>query len=60
MIKITEDIYSEMLRIEYKDECIFEGNSYDFDRSGEGFKKLFKRMKLKVETVDKDYDEWYD
>lgn len=59
MIKITEDIYSEMLRIEYKDECIFEGNYSDFDRSGEGFKKLFKSMKLKVEIVNKDYDEWY-
>lgn len=60
MIKITEDPHSEMLRIEFKDNCIFEGNYHDFDISGEGFKKLFKRMKLKVETVYKDYDEWYD
>ena len=60
MIKITEDPHSEMLRIEYKDKCVFEGNYWDFSVDGEGFKNLFKAMKIEVDIDYKDYEEWYE
>lgn len=59
MIKITEDLESDMLRIEYNNKCIFEGNFTDFNRSGEGFKNLFRRMDLDVEVIQEVYDNWY-
>lgn len=41
---MTEDSSSEMIRIEYNNKCIFEGNFTDFSRDSEGFKELFKEM----------------
>lgn len=60
MIKITEDPHSEMLRIEYKDKCIFEGNFTDLSGDADGFKKLFQKMEFEVKVDYKDYEEWYD
>lgn len=60
MIKITEDKNSEMLRIEFNDKCLFEGNYWDFDVSGKKFAEIFKKCKLKVEILNRDYDEWYE
>lgn len=60
MIKITEDPHSEMLRIEYKDKCIFEGNFTDFSRDSDGFRELFNQMEFDVEVIEKDYEEWYE
>lgn len=60
MIKITEDPHSEMLRIEYKDKCVFEGNFTDFSRNSEGFKELFKELDFEVKLEYKDYEEWYE
>lgn len=57
-IKITEDSTTEMLRIEIDNECIFEGNYWDFDRSGDGFKKILDKIGCNVELVEKDYNEW--
>lgn len=58
-IKITEDSNSEMLRIEINNKCIFEGNYWDFDRSGNGFKKMLEKIGYNVQLIEKDYDEWY-
>lgn len=58
-IKIIEDSESEMLQMTIEDECIFEGNYWDFDRSGENFRRLFEYLGFKVSLEEKDYDTWY-
>jgi hypothetical protein len=55
-VVITEDSSSEMLRITVGDECLFEGNYWDFNRDGTTFKRLFKSIGAEVELVEKDYD----
>jgi hypothetical protein len=57
---ITEDSDSEMLRIETETHCLFEGNYWDFNRSGSTFKELLEDVGCDVVINEKDYDEWYD
>jgi len=59
-IEITEDKSNKMISIYVLDKCLFEGNYWDFDRSGKGFKKLFESAGIKVEIEEKPYEEWYD
>ena len=59
-IIITKDTSCEMLRIEKENgECLFEGNETDFDRSAESFERLFKKVGLETQIIEKDYDEWH-
>ena len=59
-IVITQDTSCEMLKIETSDgKYLFEGNEWDFNRSGDSFKKLFEDAGLKVKLIEKNYSDWY-
>lgn len=58
-VKITEDSSSEMLKIETDTECLFEGNYWDFTRSGSSFKEMLEAVGAEVELTEKDYNDWY-
>jgi len=59
-IKITEDTDSEMTKIERDGECVFEGNYWDLNTDGGSLECLFGKMGLKVELIEKDYEDWYE
>lgn len=61
MIKILNDEESEMIRIiDAEGKVVFEGNHWDFDRTGWDFGDLFGSLGLEVELEEKPYEEWYD
>jgi len=54
-IIIEQDENLNMLSIRTaEDISIFYGNEWDFDRSGNSFKKLFEKLGLEVEILDVD------
>lgn len=60
MVKITYNESADMMRIEYRDKCIFHGNYWDFDDSPHGLKKLFEQLGLDVELTESVNDELED
>lgn len=52
-IIIKQDTSCEMLSISTEDgTCLFYGNAWDFNISGENFKYLFEKIGLETEIVD--------
>jgi hypothetical protein len=44
-----------MLNIVTEDgKCLFYGNEWDFDRSGNNFKKLLEKLNIEVEIINDD------
>ena len=57
-VVITNDSTCEMLRIMCDDDCLFEGNYWDFEQSDTSFKKLLEAVGCEVQVNEKDYEEW--
>jgi len=60
-IVIIEDSHSDMLRISVDGKCLFEGNTWDFNRDGKTFRDFFLAIGIgDVTLMDKEYDKWYE
>ena len=52
-IIIKQDKSCDMLNISTTDNvCLFHGNVWDFDASGDTFKKLFEKLDIKTKIVN--------
>lgn len=56
-VLIEEDSSCEMLWILNEEgNCVFSGNQWDLDRSGDSLKSLFKDLGLEVDLVEVNAD----
>jgi len=52
-IIIEQDKSCDMLSINTSDKiCLFHGNVWDFNASGDTFKKLFEKLDIKVRVIN--------
>lgn len=57
IVRILKDENVEMMKVFYKNDLIFEGNYWDFDRSPEFLLKFLKKLKVDVSLNDYLYDD---
>ncbi len=57
-IIITYDDDCEMLSICNDKGSIFYGNYWDMNRDGKSLAKLFKKIGIDAEAIEKDFDDW--
>lgn len=58
-IIIKEDQDCEMMSITTSEgECLFYGNYWDFNRTGDSFKSLFEKLGFDVKLTETEYSNW--
>ena len=57
IVRILKNENVEMMKIFYKNDLVFEGNYWDFDRDPKSLVKFLKKLKVDVSLNDYLYDD---